>query len=215
MARRRGEFGFTAIEILIVVALIGLVAAIAIIQISKAWQRAQLDSEAGNIRSFLQSAYTYMINNRTAVYVELNRGSYPTPSTLSIVTLNANGTVNTVYSTHTVPIYVSLSTTSTTYGALDNNTVFPEWPATCPANNIVQGGTAVTSQGMLQCDATGRAMAPPAGGTTTCQIPTMVTTPQQLVVTHVKMVSGGLTPKIVYTLQISPLWNVAMNRSVS
>ncbi len=212
MARRRGEPGFTAIEILIVVALIGLIAAIAIVQISKAWQRAQLDSEAGNIRAFFQSAYTFMVNNRAAVYVHLVRNGGTVPPVLSIVSLNPDNTINKVYSTHTVPTYISLSTTSTSLGDLDANTVFPAWPATCPFNNIV--GSSNYAEGMLECDATGRAMDPPAL-TLTCLIPTMVIGPQRLFVTHQNMVAGSLTPRIVYTLQVSPLWNVTLIKTVS
>jgi prepilin-type N-terminal cleavage/methylation domain-containing protein len=208
VARKRPQRGFTLIEVLVTVVLIGMVAVLAVTQINNAWQKSRLDSEVGNVRAFLQSAYTYMVNHRAPVYVRVQSQSGK-PVTLSI-TQNADGT-GTKFATMTMPDYITLSTSNTAPGQLDATTVWPAYPVTaCPATNMATGGT-----GVLECDATGAAVVIPASPVVPpCTIPTMVTQVQRLVVTHVRMVGGSLRPKIVYTLQVTPLWSVQVTKAV-
>ncbi len=50
--------GFTLIEALVVLAIVGLLALVAIVPINSYWQRSRLETTAGDIRNFLQSGAT-------------------------------------------------------------------------------------------------------------------------------------------------------------
>jgi len=193
--------GFTLLEALVVVAIIGIAAALAVVQVNKAWQKSRLDGAAHDLQSFLQSAYTFMVNSRAAVFVVLTPGSGSTPTTFTI-TQNADGS-GTLFGTYSLPDFVSLSTASAANGALDSRTVFP---CACPPGTCTLGSG---TPGVLECDPIGRAM------NSACSPPAMVTGAQTLVLTHVDMVTGKLTPRIVYTIQIPPVWKAQLTQAVS
>lgn len=193
--------GFTLVEAMVVVLIIGFLAALAVVQVNKAWQRSRLEGAAGTVQSFLQSAYTYMVNNRAPVFVRLVMSS--AGPTMLAITQNSDGS-GTVFATYKVPNFVSLSTTDPTTGALDAATVWP-CGACPPATCTIGPGT----PGVLECDTMGRAM------NISCSPPEMVSGVQSLVLTHVNMVRGSLQPRIVYTIQIPPVWKARLLKAVS
>jgi prepilin-type N-terminal cleavage/methylation domain-containing protein len=64
----------------------------------------------------------------------------------------------------------------------------------------------VSSARELGCDPRGLTMDPGTGA--------MVTAEQRLTMTHVDMATGALTPRIVYSVRISPLWRCYTVRSL-
>jgi prepilin-type N-terminal cleavage/methylation domain-containing protein len=185
----RGQRGVTLIEMLVVVALFGLIALIGTIQINKTWQRYRLEGTSNEIRGFLQSAFTQAGQLRTAVFVRFvpaNGGASP----LFQITNDANGT--TVLSSYTVPDFVSFSTTDPS--ALDGC----NWPC-------ASGPCGATDPRILQVNPLGRTMQ--ADGTA-------VTQTETLLVTHKDMVSGLLTPRTSYTMEIFPIWQVLTERGL-
>jgi prepilin-type N-terminal cleavage/methylation domain-containing protein len=193
--------GFTLVEALVVVLIIGFLAALAVVQVNKAWQRSRLEGEAGTVQSFLQSAYTFMVNNRAPVFVRLVVSA--TGATVLAITQNSDGS-GTVFASHTFPDFVSLSTTDPAPGVLDAATVWP-CGACPPATCTIGPGT----PGVLECDTMGRAM------DTSCSPPQMVSGVQSLILTHVDMVRGSLQPRVVYTIQIPPVWKARLLKAVS
>jgi prepilin-type N-terminal cleavage/methylation domain-containing protein len=198
----RSKSGFSLIEVLVVVAILGLIALLAVVQVNKIWQKSRLRAEAGNLTAFLQSAYTYMVTNRAPVFVQLQPGAVGQQLSLRIcqrvdcsIDVNGNGILGTPY---TMPSFATLNTSATNGESVDAKTV---WPCNCavpPSPCTITNG----SPGVLELDTMGRAANP------FCTYFSQVTAAQTLFMTHVDMVTGALTPQIVYTLQVFPVWKV-------
>jgi len=184
MPTPRRQRGFTLLEVLIVVALVGFIALIALPQIGAAVQRARLDSRVTEIRTFLLSAYTTAGNESSAVVVRLEAIAGQ-PRRLR-VTRNLDGTG--VLGEHVLPEWLVLSTT-------DVNGVVSTWPQPTGVSNVW----------FLLVDPMGRTMNPETAN--------QVTAVQSLVLTHRNMVAGGLRPRIRYEVQVFPIWQVRVNRA--
>jgi prepilin-type N-terminal cleavage/methylation domain-containing protein len=79
---RRGRAGFTLIELLIVVAIIGVIAAIAIPNLLKASRRAKYSAAAANAKTAITQAMVYA----------LDRGVYPT--SISVIRAAGYGSID-------------------------------------------------------------------------------------------------------------------------
>jgi prepilin-type N-terminal cleavage/methylation domain-containing protein len=179
---RSSERGFTLVEALVVVGILGIVGLIATTQIRNAVNKASLESTTGEVRAFLDSArsWTVKANSQVAVRYQL----VDSKPVLQIV-----GTTGGPLATYRLPDNVLASV---------NPTVAPEaWPTPTPGDLFV-------------CDTMGRTLAP---GTST-----QVRTTQVLALTHKGMVGLGgyadVRPRLRYDVQIFPLWNVSVNKSV-
>jgi prepilin-type N-terminal cleavage/methylation domain-containing protein len=69
------ERGFTLIEALVVVFIVGLLAAIIVVPINSYWQRSRLETSAGDIRNFLQRAYSEAVNQHTSITASISTAS--------------------------------------------------------------------------------------------------------------------------------------------
>ncbi len=181
-ARRVRESGVTLIEALIVLVIIGALAAIVTVPINSYWQRARTETTAGDIRNFLQQAFTEAVNQHTPVTVNLQQDGFGN----WVLQLNpAPPPPRTANGTYTIPEYVSLA-----YN-----------PATGP-NAWPTSGSVRT----LTCDTVGRTVDPTTGR----QVLSTVT----LSITHPRMVDGSLAPKIRYDIQVFPIWNVTVQKTL-
>lgn len=181
----------TLVEMLVVLALFAVIALIGTIQVNKTWQRYRLDSTAREMQTFLQSAFSEAGRLREALFVRLLPANAGVPAILQIAT-DVNGA--TVLSTYRVPDFVSLSTTSVT--GLDCS-----WPC----GGVGGACTSGTDPRILQVNPLGRTMQ--ADGTP-------VTQTETLVVTHRDMVTGFLTPKTRFTMEVFPLWQALSERGM-
>ena len=138
-ACRHRESGVTLIEALVVLTIVGVLAAIVTVPINSYWQRSRVETTAGEIRGFLQQAFTESVNQHTPVNVTLQQdgaGKWvlqlnpppPAPRT-------ANGT-------YTIPDFISL--------AYNPAAGAGGWPVSGPART-------------LTCDTVGRALDPTTG----------------------------------------------------
>jgi len=66
-----GQRGFTLIEMLLVILLIGVMVGIGTFAINSAWQRFRLESTAGNVRTFVQQTFTSMNSEGAPVFLRL------------------------------------------------------------------------------------------------------------------------------------------------
>jgi prepilin-type N-terminal cleavage/methylation domain-containing protein len=98
--------------------------------------------------------------------------------------LSSDGTG--VVATLTIPDYIAFHATNPT--GLDTT-----WPSVSPARE-------------LACDPRGITLDPTTGQ--------MVAAEQRLTMTHIDMAAGNLTPRIVYSVRISPLWRCYTARSL-
>jgi prepilin-type N-terminal cleavage/methylation domain-containing protein len=177
-SRRSRELGFSLLEALIVLAIVGLLAAIVTVPINSYWQRSRLETTAGDIRNFLQQAFTEAVNQHTSITVTFSQVSGAWVLRLAPPPLRAPAT-------YTLPDFVSL--------ALNPTPGAGGWP--------ISGSTRT-----LTCDTIGRTIDPTTGQ--------QVTSTQTLAITHVRMVDGSLTPNTRFDVQVYPLWNVSIRKTL-
>ena len=167
------------------VAILGLLVAIAIPWVAGAIQRARLDTQAQEIRNFMLGAYTRAGEQRTPVTLRLEAPA--AGARRMVIARNTDGTDE--LAALRLPQWLGLSTASVA-GVTAN------WPQ--PAG--------VTDVYFLQCDPMGRALNPLTGN--------QVAAVQTLVVTHRNMVGGNLRPRIRYEVQVFPIWQVQARRGM-
>jgi len=181
-ARRHRESGFTLIEALIVLTIVGVLAALVTVPINSYWQRARIETTAGDIRNFLQQAFTESVNQHTPINVTLQQGA----DNRWVLQLNPPPPApRTANGTYTIPDFVSLAY---------NPAAGPNaWPTSGPART-------------LTCDTVGRAIDPTTGR--------QVTSTVTMSITHFRMADGSLAPNIRHDIQVYPLWNVTIRKTV-
>ena len=198
----RSRRGFSLIEILAVVAIIGIAALLGFKGLVGALKRQSLASASNDLRAFVQRAQIET-QRRNVVGFLLVRAWNANGTPMEIILdRNSNGLPDdAAFATYTLPPDLRLSSTDATglTQAFD-----AQW--TNPGD-----GTHY-----LECDFQGRALittlpppAPPA--TVTAQ---QIAAPATVPLTHKDMISGGLGPKVVYTLSINPVWSASLTQKV-
>lgn len=180
-ARRHRELGVTLLEALVVLAIVGVLAAIATVPLNSYWQRARTESTAGDIRNFLQQAFTEAINQHTPITVTLQQ----TAGTWVLQLAPPPPAPRTANGTYTIPDFVSL--------AYNPASGAGAWPTS--------GSTRT-----LTCDTVGRTVDPTTGQ--------QVTSTMTMSITHIRMVDGSLTPNVRFDIQVFPLWNVTLRKTL-
>jgi prepilin-type N-terminal cleavage/methylation domain-containing protein len=137
---RRLRRGFTLVELVVVLALFGLLALIAGGFVSASWQKMRLESTVGDVDTFLGSAYQQMVDTRGPVFVRLQKDERR-------IHIARDAAFTHVLAEYDLPAQVSLSMSSTT--GVDCN-----WPATDPTDG----------PWILSCDTLGRTVDPVTGG---------------------------------------------------
>lgn len=175
-----GQNGFTLIEVLVVLAIMGLVAALMTIAVSKTLKRQRLGTAAAQLSSFIQKAYTNTSLNQREVFIEIGAAqSDGSRTAFMIEDSNENGSLDgtdTQLDTLSITPDLVLSN-STTAGVA--------WPVS--SGNLIIG-----------CSAGGRMVDP----TTKTNLDHYV----ELSITLSEMLSGDLTPGIRYTITVYPIW---------
>ncbi|MGD1147367.1 MAG: prepilin-type N-terminal cleavage/methylation domain-containing protein [Thermoanaerobaculaceae bacterium] len=193
---RRREAGVTLFEALVVLLILGLVTAIVTVPVNSYWQRARLQSAAGDIRNFLQIAYTEAVNQHAQITVTMQQVAGQWQLQISPPPLSGSAT-------YTFPDVVDCTT-------LNPASTAGGWPLS----------SSQTSVRAILCDPRAGMTEIPVGFSgsmvETGGNPATATTPVQevktLSITHTSMVGGSLTPYTRYDIQIYPVWNVSYQK---
>jgi prepilin-type N-terminal cleavage/methylation domain-containing protein len=196
--RNRRRRAFTLMEVLVVVAIIGLVMAIAVSALNTFFKKEDVSGVANNVRTVIQHAVIEMQNRNLRTFVELSQVSATPPfwRVKLYADTNDNGILepltDAVIQTFDCPSQISFSTVNTT------SMETAGWSV----------NTADTATRSLLCDYQGR----------TANSGTQVTntTIATLEITHRDMLllsAPKLKPSIRYEIRIGPLWNATVQRS--
>ena len=179
--------GFTFIEVLVVVAIIGLISTMVMVSLNSYWQRSRLEGGANDVRSFLLTAQDLAIatNDRVTVTLQKIGSSWvlemlperpPTPG--SVLDLGVRRRME-------LPAHLVVNGLT-----LGDGTDWVEYPAN--VHNVVCTSRSRTQQ------------------QTAAKVFGDIPNTRVLRLTHESIVEGRLSPRTVFEIQISPLWNVRM-----
>jgi prepilin-type N-terminal cleavage/methylation domain-containing protein len=210
----RGARGFTLVEVLVVVVLLGIIAMIAVAELTKISRRERLLGYSMQLTTLFQQAPLMVRQRDAVVFVRIGpvanvvtpQGTLPFRDVQLVADTccGAAGTGNgsfddpslgatgdTVVQTVSLPMSeLSLSTT-----ALQPSIEQSNWSA---------GGT-VDDTWVIGVNFRGQTITPNGAG---------VTGPALLALTHADMVMGSLKPLLNYQVQINPVWDVTVRRFV-
>jgi prepilin-type N-terminal cleavage/methylation domain-containing protein len=205
---RSGERGVSLVELLVVVAILGIAFLVGLGGVNSALQRQKLGSAAEEIRNLGARALTEMQNRNAATFLVFGRYVAGAGTDVAVV-VDGNGdgdgldvdrdgdglfddadNEDRVLWRFRVPAEISLSTT-----APDAQSFNTQWAR--PSSGPVSAA--------LMCDFMGRAMIPGA-------TPQMISGPATVQLTHREMISGRLTPFVTYTVSVGPLFGASIGR---
>jgi prepilin-type N-terminal cleavage/methylation domain-containing protein len=196
--------GFSLIEVLIVVAILGLLTVIATMAVSKAIKRQRLEVATQQLAGFIENGFVRAQSAGVGVIVTgMPNADGSCTFRLYADTDNSgtfDATADRLLATQLVPNDTVIQ--GLTLGSYD----------TFGVNTLPFTGSGASKVLQLYCDPMGRALNP-TGDTlaTTPQTPAgpdvQIQGPVTLSMTHAAMLSGDLGPKLSYDLQVSPIWH--------
>ncbi len=199
--RSRTETGFTIIEMLVVVAILGMIALIMTINVAAALKRGRLEAAANQLRSLIESARVHAAEQGAGVFVVITPNADGSWAVRLIRDANGDGLLQDP-ATGGADVLLQAEGTN----VLTNDLLLspptplappPTWPG---PNNWPQANGGF----VLLCSTGGQPFAP---GTTTA-----LTIPQVISITHSEMAGGSLRPRIRYDFTVSPLWHTRLDK---
>lgn len=177
--------GFSLVELLVVLALLGVLAIIGTIQVLGFLQKNELQSEAQQIKAFLQEVPQLVAKHQQVLWVVFRPTGGTGPGGVLQISRNPAGTE--VLRQYQIRNSIAFGLQSPV-----------EWV------NWAPGATSGTFT--LGCDTFNRAVRPGLAGLEQIQSPALG------VLTHQKMRTGALRPRYRWVIAVEPVWNVGLVR---
>jgi prepilin-type N-terminal cleavage/methylation domain-containing protein len=193
----RGEAGFSLLEVLIVVAIFGMISLVMTIAVSKTLKRQRLETAAHEIQSFVERAYTNSTTHGRSIFVQVQD---PAADGSRWMRMYDDGTGAIPGDGYFDPANDPL---------IDSQIITSEIPVVTTATVTTWPKPAGQSYYLLQCNTLGQAMTAPLVGTS--GIAQRLTGPVALALTHKEMLPDGLDPPklkpiIRFDVTVNVLW---------
>lgn len=191
-ARLSSQSGVTLIELLVSVAIIGLITSIVTLQVNEYYQRSRLEGKAMELRAFLLSAQNLAMGTSERVVIRYQESSGR--RWFELVPVRPPGSGSNLARMQTVmelPDYLVLNGLGLGGGAID----WHQFPTN--VRNVV------CSPMMRAQEETGAAQYQDLTALRTVRL------------THSSIVEGRLAPRTVFEIEVTPLWNVRVQRRIA
>jgi prepilin-type N-terminal cleavage/methylation domain-containing protein len=219
--RPHGRRGFSLVEMLAVVAIIGIIVVIGGSEISKAWKRQKLQSASADIKILFQRAYSEVQRRGYPVFIKV--GPLVTAGAVKYMPIyligdNAqNGIIDTFNKTPTATEDLLIDQYNIVVkgltGTLGVTGVDQEFCLSDDGTNLVKStlwsdnSADWNNPRVLMCDFQGRTIDTLTGR--------QIGAPATLVFTHVDVINGSFQPPTRYMLSINPVWSVRVVKQIT
>lgn len=206
---RQREAGFTLIEMIVVVAILGVIALIMTVNVIATLKKGRLDTAANQLQSVIESARIAALEQRTGVFVVISPNGAGEWIAQLVADTNSDGnlTFNPTSPNAGPDMPVRQHSVLLTEDLVLATTTMPAAGLTWPGpNNWPTVALSTGTSYVLRCDQRGQPWAP--GGSAA------LTTPQMISITHNEMANGTLRPPARYDITLSPLWHTKMDRVI-
>lgn len=205
---RRAERGFSLVEVLIVVFIVGVIAAISTISVSNTLKKGRLEQAGESVRGILGAARSQAAMNQCFVFVALGPTNSNLPKRLEVIVdtnrnLVPDDGVAQPLAQNQFTAGPGSRNEDITFSTLAVDQVETNWMAYVGPRGGISSPYDGGEFDMIAVDPMGKTYTPDGA---------MVSAVQTITISHRDMVEGSLRPRQSRVISVSPLFSVAVGR---